>query len=606
MGTLAYLILGTGLLGILSRPVLGGLVLVGWLVLLALRRMVKRDAPALREEPDTSYVPSSCSELLIAVAVCVPLLAAAVQSLVSALGPVGGLDWDSLSYHLAAPKIYLHDGRIGFIAYDSHTQFPFTMEMLYTLGLAFAGPGGAKLFHWAAGWLAALAVWAWTSRLRVGGRTTPLWAGPLAAAIFITPPLVMLELGTAYVDLGTTLFQFLALAAAVDAVQVVAGKTRVELGGVALAGVLTGFALGTKMTGLVQFGLLGLGLLYVAARTRGVDARLAAAKGVLYFGVLGVAVAMPWYLKSWLWVHNPVYPFFYSIFPRSFSWTLQAAAAYSAEQQSFGMGHGPGEFFLAPWNLAVHGRAFFVNQRSLIGDKLGSLGPVWIAVLPLGFWARGLDRRVTALAAYAGASLVAWFELSHQARYLIPLCAPLAVLATLVVAGIRIPGVKVAAGLFLAIALGLNLSVTRPIANEAWSVVSGAKSEADYLDRSLPGLYAAANFINTELPANSRVALYQETRGFYFDRKYFWANPLQHNLIPYDSLKSGSDLANELRRFGITHVLINCDPAFWKGVENSPWCLLLKDAMRQGRLEEVYRSPDAIFEHRGVLIYQLR
>src|SRR5262249_59244762 len=85
---------------------------------------------------------------------CVTL---ALLTLVPALAPPTDLDWDGLSYHLAAPKLYLRHERLDFIAYDSHTNFPFTVEMLYTLGLGWGDAGAAKLFHLAAGRLTALA-----------------------------------------------------------------------------------------------------------------------------------------------------------------------------------------------------------------------------------------------------------------------------------------------------------------------------------------------------------------------------------------------------------------------------------------------------------------
>ena len=43
-------------------------------------------------------------------------------------------------------------------------------------------------------------------------------------------------------------------------------------------------------------------------------------------------------------------------------------------------------------------------------------------------------------------------------------------------------------------------------------------------------------------------ALYQETRGFYFDRRYFWANPGQHNHIPYDRLASAFVSSRHVRQ----------------------------------------------------------
>src|SRR5436305_85057 len=123
-------------------------------------------------------------------------------TLMGALAPPNGDDWDSLTYHLAAPKLYLAHHRIFFVPYDSHTDFPFTMEMLYTLGLAYGGAAGAKLFHWAAGWLTAIGIAAFSRRLflaREGGVVMPIWAPPLAAALFFSIPQVQWQATTAYV-----------------------------------------------------------------------------------------------------------------------------------------------------------------------------------------------------------------------------------------------------------------------------------------------------------------------------------------------------------------------------------------------------------------------
>jgi hypothetical protein len=127
-------------------------------------------------------------------------------TLVAALAPPGGNDWDGLAYHLAAPKVYLRHGRIHFIPYDSHTDFPFTMEMLYSLGLALAGAPLAKLLHWSTGGLTALAVAAFwrTHLLRSGSeprartRSPATWAPPLAAALFLSVPHVAWEATTPY------------------------------------------------------------------------------------------------------------------------------------------------------------------------------------------------------------------------------------------------------------------------------------------------------------------------------------------------------------------------------------------------------------------------
>ena len=42
---------------------------------------------------------------------------------IAALAPPSFLEWDSLAYHLAAPKTYLAQGRIFYIPYDHHSNF---------------------------------------------------------------------------------------------------------------------------------------------------------------------------------------------------------------------------------------------------------------------------------------------------------------------------------------------------------------------------------------------------------------------------------------------------------------------------------------------------
>src|SRR5205823_9273160 len=115
----------------------------------------------------------------------------------------------------------------------------------------------------------------------------------------------------------------------------------------------------------------------------------------------------------------------------------------------------------------------------------------------------------------------------------------------------------------------------------AFPVVSGQISRDEYLRRAFSP-YAACAYINT-LPPGTRVAIYQETRGFYLDREYLWANPLQNTLIPYDRLKSGKELADFLKhQLGVTHVLVNINGL--AGSESSTWYRLLKDAIDHGDL----------------------
>jgi hypothetical protein len=120
------------------------------------------------------------------------------------LAPPNGADYDSLTYHLAAPAQYLRVGGIVELPYDHHTYFPFTMEMLFLLGLALKGPVLAKLFHWLMLPLCCFAL------IAMGRRHLTTRAGLFGAALFASIPLVQSEATTAYVDLGFTAFVLLA------------------------------------------------------------------------------------------------------------------------------------------------------------------------------------------------------------------------------------------------------------------------------------------------------------------------------------------------------------------------------------------------------------
>jgi hypothetical protein len=328
--------------------------------------------------------------------------------------------------------------------------------------------------------------------------------------------------------------------------------------------------------------------------------------GVALMALVAVLVAGPWYLKSYLWTNNPVYPFFYSLFPNSVQWTRQAEAAYQHEQAFFGLGKGPLALLMAPWNLAMKGWAFFTvpTRHTLPGTlpyfdglQRGGLSAAFLGLVPLALYTRRWDRWLTGLVLYALALLVPWFFLTQQSRYLLPVAASLAVVAAAVMANLEVDLARWAAGIFVGIILLLHGAWgAQNVLARALPVVSGQVSREAYLRRTFQA-YQASEFIN-QLPPAGKVALFQETRGFYLDRDYLWANPLQNTLIPYDTLRSGADLVRTMKeKLGVTHVLFNRPGS--DGSKNDDWYRLLQDAITHEDLILLYRS-------RGVEVYAIR
>ncbi|MDW8104585.1 MAG: hypothetical protein RMK92_06190, partial [Armatimonadota bacterium] len=551
-GALSYLVLAAGLLGWLQRGTLWlllGMVLLVGAVAWWRTRSTSGDAPRLPERTVLLL------ELL------------AVLALPMVASPPSATDWDGLSYHLAAPAIWLREGRIGYIPFMHHSNFPFVIEMqyLWALGVGF-GAGGAKVFHWATLLLAMAAVLAFARRAGFSG----FWA----ALSLISVPVVLWEATVAYADLATAAYTTLCLLAAWNGAGEADASTRRRW--LTLAGVMGGLALGTKMTALGSIGLLALLLVWEMVRAR----RVRVGEVALCVGV-ALLIGAPWYIKTYLYTGNPVYPFFYEIFGGR-NWTAENARIYREAQLAFGLGREPHQLLLSPFNLTFYWSRFF--------DPLpfvGSVGFVYLAgLIPL-FFVRGLPDAARWWMLFSLVSLALWFVLMQQVRYLMTIFPLVSLWCGWLAAqsDYRWTARAMQTAIVLQVlwcAVGISPLWSRSLA--VWS--EGASA---YLQRTLPGVWEASEWVNRNTLPGAGVVLYDETRGFYLQRRYLWGNPGHHTLIDYDSFTDGDHLARELSRMGYTHVLQNL--AFVPpGSEGERWRQLLNEAIARGALVERFRE----------------
>ena len=160
MGVLGYLILGLGGLGFLHPKVLQIFLGISFLVT---QINFKENIAVLK---DSFFLGPRSKPTLVDV--LIGFAFAMTLFCIYAGLQVPSTANDSLAYHLHLPKIYLNQGWIAAIPYEVNSQFPFLMEMFYTLGLALQGVTLAKFFHFAAGMIAAGAIWSYTKRLDCG------------------------------------------------------------------------------------------------------------------------------------------------------------------------------------------------------------------------------------------------------------------------------------------------------------------------------------------------------------------------------------------------------------------------------------------------------
>lgn len=473
----------------------------------------------------------------------VVIAAGLLMALAGVLAPSTMSDWDSIAYHLAVPKMWLEAGRIDVVPYIHQANFPFAVDSLFLFGLKWGGQAGAKMFVWLYTLLGAIAIFG-LARQRYGQR-----AGWWASLVFTTVPIVLWQSGTAYIDVAHGLYAGLGFIFACWWLESDDSKHAW------LSAVLLSFAAGTKYTGLQTIAVAGLVALVGAILLK------RNLKPVFIIGLASLALASPWYIKNIAWKDNPVFPFFYSKLGGK-DWDQRRAEIYTNEQNTFGVGReAPPGGSIQPQRLghSVLGLAYqpgrYVNPMQTMGggDPMGAIGIAVIGALMLGMLAGQRERFERALIGGILVSLLIWFVLTQQSRYIVTLAVPLALIAgqlttrkgfAPLMAGLA--GVQALASLYL---LNTNRFSDQMLA------VTGKVSPEEYQAQRIP-FYGPAQEIN-KLGKEAKVALYDEVFGYFLDVPYFWANPGHGTMIPYDAMQTGGDYTEAMRKMGFTHVLVN-------------------------------------------------
>lgn len=512
--------------------------------------------PALRNaSPRLSLEKPKGLEWLFVAGVAIAVLFA----LVSVLAPSDTVEWDSLAYHLAVPKLYIQAGQIYPITYIHHSNFPGAVDYLYIWGLVWGGEAGAKSFTLAFHLFGLLAIFGLTRQIY--GKMEAWWA----ALAWTTVPLVLWLSGTAYIDVQNGLFAGLGILFA-------ALWIRERTSNWAwLSGILLGLATGSKYTGLQTIFAVGVVIVIASILAkRSNPGSTATARGLVTVCGLALLIASPWYVKNTIWVGNPVYPFFYKQLGGK-NWAAWNADIYQNEQQSFGAARATPDGKIEPQRIghAILGLAYqpgrYINPGQTAGQGFltGSVGFAVIGAMLLWLISGRAGPLESSVLGVTLLSLAMWFVLSEQSRYIIALAVPLSVLAgggvTRLRAGPALAGaiaVQALFSLYLMKSYGFGSDQSR--FDKQLQVVTGRLTRDEYMKASV-GFYDPAQTLN-DIVKGGRVALYDEVFGYLLDVPYFWANPGHTTELGYDSMKSGADLIAALKGHEINYVYINIIP----------------------------------------------
>lgn len=462
-------------------------------------------------------------------------------SLAAALAPPTGVD--PLIYHLAIPKIYLSQGGMEYLPSIYPSSWPLLIQMVFLFAQWLRGAEVAQLMNFWAVLLSCLVVYelagGWKRRL----------PALLAVLLYLSISDVIYQSSVAMIDVMASLFLLLALGSLVIWLQWQQSRWLV------LSAVLAGaFAAGRiSNAGLVIALAVPLVLITLAERRPAERGLLPTVAPFAIFAILAFLVVLPWYLRSWWYTGNPVYPYLYGVFG-GLNFSPQAAAYL--DQLSFFKTVGPRSltgFLTIPWEITIRPDRF----------RSGVIGPVLLSCLPLVFiYRRQLPSWTRLSALFVIAALPIWYLTYVRVRSLLPVLALLMILTAVAIARFLRDG-KVSAwfkGIVagtLVLWLGIGFMTNLYHHASAAAVATGLQDRADYLREKLlaTGFEWIDDFqiLNRQLPSKAKVLIWED-RGFYLERDYLWASGLWRGLASREELVDSEKLVEALERLGVTHL----------------------------------------------------
>jgi hypothetical protein len=284
--------------------------------------------------------------------------------------------------------------------------------------------------------------------------------------------------------------------------------------------IFLGAALSVKLTAVFVLASFAL-MVLLRARTdketqagslrSGMGKSLAMGFGAL---VLGVVVASPWYIRTWIATGSPVFPFYMSIWPgKAAGWDVERSNLFQAMNSQYGGADvNKLNYLTAPVRVSV------AAQPEEPANYDGVLGVAFLIGLPLlgyALWKLDLGVEITIMAGVAGIMYLFWLFSSEQLRYLLPIVPMLAI-------AIAAAAEKIGGGVAKIAQFGLvAASVCGLITIFAWfcqkaplRVVLGGETRDSYLARNLD-YYPYYQEINANTPPDSKVWLINMRRDTY-------------------------------------------------------------------------------------------
>lgn len=434
IGIFSYLVFAAGLLSNLSYLSYLGIGFSGIILFLAAKRKIWEKAGGFLGEVKKDKICLFIFGLIFI---------QAIVNLVGALGPE--LGFDALWYHLTIPKIYLGQGRIFFIpgSLFYYSAMPKLVEMLYLGSLSFFSSGIlAKLISFSFGIFSAVALY------NLARRYLPQRESLLTVLIFYTTLIVGWQSITAYVDLGRTFFEILALDLFLkwwgsDQEKKESKTFLIE------SAIMLGLAVSTK---LLAFSSLPIFLILIFFKSKKI-------LPTIYYLLATVIVPLPWFVFSFIHTGNPVFPLFSGVLDQNHAFTSL--------------------------NLfRLFGDSFMLFYRS--ADPISPIFLIFFPVVLLGTVKGKLVSWIKVVAFYSFFALVFWYFIPRTggSRFILPYLPAFSLLLVAVISNEEKFFKRILLAFAISVAV-INIGY-RALANKKFlPVIFGRESRNEFLSRYL-------------------------------------------------------------------------------------------------------------------------
>jgi len=502
---------------------------------------------------------------------------------------------DSLTHHLAVPKLYLNHGGMYEIPSVIFYYYTMNLELLYLIPLYFGNDIVPKYIHFVFALLTAFLVFGYLKK-----KTDRIFA-LFGALFFLSIPVIVKLSITVYVDLGLIFFSTASLIFLFKWLEY-----GFKLKHLFFSALFCGLALGTKYNALIVFFLLSLFVMFAYSRiSRNEENRpgsiqkssqvsiKALSIGALYIFIV-LLVFSPWMIRNYVWTKNPVYPLYQDFFNRINAGPVPVAQDRGdisiVQPKKDNRGKDWSHFAIRRiiyneslmQTVLIPVRIFFEGEDGNPKYFDGKLSP-FLFILPFFAFFRikrdnsviRLEKEILLLFSIFFI-LFAFVKTDMRIRYIAPVIPPLVILSIMGLHNIFsllsarfsvLSGNMLSCYLFffLAVIISINgiyvlqqFRLVNPV-----GYLRGDIGWDEYIEKYRPE-YAAIKYANNNLSEDAKIlCFFLGNRRYYSDREMLF-----DETILIHSVKNRNMIRSDLREKGITHLLIWYE-LFYKWVDNN-------------------------------------